>query len=103
MTYVADLHLHSSYAYATSNALTLENLAQWARLKGIDLLASADFTHPAWFRELKEKLSPTSAGLYQFNGVQFILGTEVSCVYQQGSRQRRVHILLFASGLDAVE
>src|SRR5919106_3281810 len=103
MSYVADLHLHSRYACATSNTLTLENLAEWAKLKGIDLLASADFTHPAWFGELKEKLSPSSPGLYQFDGVQFILGTEVSCVYQQGGRQRRVHILLFASGLDAVE
>jgi uncharacterized protein (TIGR00375 family) len=103
MTYVADLHLHSSYAYATSNALTLENLAEWAKLKGIDLLASADFTHPMWFGELTEKLSPSSPGLYQFNGVQFILGTEVSCVYQQGGRQRRVHILLFAPNLEAVE
>jgi uncharacterized protein (TIGR00375 family) len=102
MTYVADLHLHSSYAYATSNALTLENLAEWAKLKGIDLLASADFTHPVWFRELKEKLSPSSSSLYEFNSVQFILGTEVSCVYQQGRRQRRVHILLFAPCLDTV-
>lgn len=103
MSYVADLHLHSSYAYATSNALTLENLAEWAKFKGIDLLASADFTHPVWFRELKEKLLPSHTGLYQFGGVQFILGTEASCVYQQGGRQRRVHILLFAPCLDAVE
>ena len=96
MTYAADLHLHSRYAYATSKNLTLESLAAWARIKGIDLLSSADFTHPAWRRELEEKLDPVSPGLYRFGGVSFVLGTEVSCVYKQGGRSRRVHMLLFA-------
>lgn len=102
MTYIADLHLHSAYAYATSKALTLENLAKWAKFKGIDLLASADFTHPVWFEELSQKLTPDGDGLYQFDGVHFVLGTEVSCVYQQGGRQRRVHVLLFAPNLATV-
>jgi uncharacterized protein (TIGR00375 family) len=102
MAYVADLHLHSPYAYATSNALTLENLAEWAKLKGIDLLACGDFTHPIWFEELRQKLEPDASGLYQFNGVRFVLGTEVSCVYNQGGRQRRVHILLFAPHFDGI-
>ncbi|MDA1219364.1 MAG: endonuclease Q family protein [Chloroflexi bacterium] len=102
MPYIADLHLHSAYAYATSKSLTLENLTKWAKIKGIDLLASADFTHPAWFDELNRKLSPDGGGLYQFDGVHFVLGTEVSCVYQQGGRQRRVHMLLFAPDLDTV-
>ena len=102
MTYIADLHLHSAYAYATSKAMTLENLARWAKIKGIDLLASADFTHPVWFAELDRKLKPDGAGLYQFDGVHFVLGTEVSCVYQQGGRQRRVHVLLLAPDLETV-
>ena len=102
MPYIADLHLHSIYAYATSKSLTLENLARWAKIKGIDLLASADFTHPAWFTELNQKLIPNGGGLYQLDGVHFVLGTEVSCVYKQGGRQRRVHILLFAPDLATV-
>jgi uncharacterized protein (TIGR00375 family) len=102
MVYVADLHLHSPYAYATSKALTLENLAEWAKLKGIDLLACGDFTHPTWFQELRQKLKPDASGLYQFDGVRFVLGTEVSCVYNQEGRQRRIHILLFAPNLDSV-
>lgn len=102
MTYVADLHLHSRYAYATSKHLSLENLAAWANLKGIDLLASADFTHSAWFRELQEKLTPEGSGLYQYGGVRFVLGTELSCVYRQGGRPRRVHLLLFAPDFQTV-
>ena len=103
MPYAADLHLHSRYAYACSKNLSLENLAAWAKMKGIDLLASADFTHPAWLEELHEKLTPVGPGVYSFHGVHFVLGTEVSCVYSQGGRHRRLHLLLFAPDFATVE
>ena len=103
MVYVADLHLHSSFAYATSKDNTLENLAAWAKVKGIDLLASADFTHPVWLRELRTKLADDGPGLYQFGGVHFVLGTEVSCVFQQNGRNRRVHVLLYAPDFHTVD
>ena len=102
MTYTADLHIHSSYAYATSPSLNFENLARWARLKGIDLLASADFTQPEWFAESKAKLSETGDGLYEYGGVKFVLGTEVNCTSKVGGRSRRVHILIFAPSLSSV-
>ena len=103
MPFAADLHLHSSYAYATSSALTLENLAYWAGLKGIDLLATADFTHPVWFKELKGKLAEISDGTYGYAGGIFVVGTEVSCVFRQGGRGRRVHLLVLAPGLSTAE
>tara|TARA_B100000315_G_scaffold130580_1_gene120191 strand:- start:1583 stop:2833 length:1251 start_codon:yes stop_codon:yes gene_type:complete len=103
MGYAADLHLHSPYAYACSKNLTLENLSAWAKLKGIDLLACGDFTHPVWYGELRRKLTPTGSGLYGFKGVHFVLGTEVCCIYRQGGRSRRVHLLLFAPDFDTVD
>ena len=103
MTYVADLHLHSSYAYATSRAITLDSQVFWAKLKGIDLLASADFTHPAWFKELREALVEVSPGLYEYGGIQFVLGTEASCIFRQGERRRQIHLLVFAPGFEAAE
>jgi uncharacterized protein (TIGR00375 family) len=103
MPYIADLHLHSSFAFACSKNLTLENLAAWAKVKGIDLLASADFTHPRWREELGRKLAPDAPGVYKFNGVHFVLGTEVSCVYQQGGRSRKVHLLVLAPDFDTVD
>jgi uncharacterized protein (TIGR00375 family) len=103
MSYAADLHLHSPYAYACSKNLTLETTTTWAKLKGIGLLVSADFTHPAWRQELGEKLVPVDYGLFRFNDVHFILGTEVSCVYQQGGRSRRVHLLVYAPDFDTVD
>ena len=102
MTYTADLHIHSSYAYATSPSLNFENLAHWAKLKGIDLLASADFTQPEWFAESEAKLTEASDGLYEYGGVKFILGTEVNCTARVRGRSRRVHILLFAPTLSSV-
>ncbi len=111
MTFAADLHLHSRYARGVSPALDLPALARDAADKGIDLLATGDFTHPAWLAELERSLAPDGdSGLFSLrsNGAtpppnaRFILGTEVSCVYRQAGRGRRVHLLLFAPGFDAV-
>ena len=103
MSYAADLHLHSPFAYACSKNLTLENLSAWANVKGIQLLATADFTHPAWREELGRKLTPDGPGLFTYNGVHFILGTEVNCVYSQGGKGRRVHMLVFAPDFATVD
>ena len=103
MSYVADLHVHSRFAYACSKKLTLEGLAEWAKLKGIDVLASGDFTHPVWNGELKEKLKEVSPGLFSYDDVNFVLGTEISCVYKQDGRGRRLHLLVFAPGFGAVD
>ena len=101
MAFFADLHLHSRYAYACSKELNLANMAAWAKIKGIDLLSSGDFTHPAWLSELEENLTPVENEAYEFGGVRFVLGTELSCIFKQGGRSRRVHLLVFAPGFDA--
>ena len=65
MRFVADLHIHSRYSLACSRDCDLEHLAWWARRKGIALLGTGDFTHPAWFGELREKLVPAEPGLFR--------------------------------------
>ena len=102
-SFVADLHVHSPYAFACSKALTLDNLATWARRKGIDLLATGDFTHPVWAAELRANLVVDDDGLYRYGGTRFVPGTEISCVYRQGGRVRRIHILVMMPTLDAAE
>ncbi len=102
MTYVADLHVHSRFAYSTSPALDLDELARWARRKGVDLLASGDFTHPLWLAEISERLVDRGDGLFEYEGVLFALGTEINSVSRVGGRSRRVHLLLFAPSLHAV-
>ena len=76
--YIADLHIHSRYAYATSKDCTPEMLDFWARRKGIDLLGTGDFTHPAWRAELKEKLEPAGNGFYRLKEAYRIRSSEAS-------------------------
>src|ERR1051325_5971603 len=66
-TYVADLHIHSRYSRACSRDLTLPNLAWWARRKGIAVLGTGDFTHPAWFDHLREHRPEAEPGLYRLS------------------------------------
>ena len=103
MSYVADLHVHSPFARGTSRHLTFATLVHWAGLKGIDLLASGDFTHPRWFEETRGRLDDAGNGLFTLGGVQFVLGTELSCVAPQDGRSRRVHMLVLAPTMATVE
>jgi len=103
MKFIADLHIHSKYSRATSKSMDLEGLSHWAKLKGIDLIATGDFTHPAWFAELKKKLKPAEEGLYEYNGVRFILNVEISSIYSKGGKVRKIHNLVFAPSLEIVE
>ncbi|MCY4581385.1 MAG: endonuclease Q family protein [Chloroflexi bacterium] len=116
MSFAADLHLHSPYARGTSPALSLQTLAYWADIKGLDVLACGDFTHPAWLAELKGSLRSEDDGLFELvaqperhdvlgreRPARFVLGTEVSCVYSQEGRGRRLHLLILAPDFDAVD
>ncbi len=103
MRVIADLHIHSKYSRATSKNMDVENIARWAKLKGIDLIGTGDFTHHLWLEELKSKLKPTSGGLYQHNGINFLLTAEVSNMYKKNGKGRRIHTVIFAPGFGAVE
>lgn len=103
MKFIADLHIHSKYSRATSKDMELEGLSRWAKLKGIDLLATGDFTHPFWLAELKKKLKPAEEGLYEYNGVRFVLNVEISGIYSKDGKTRKVHNLVFAPSFEVVE
>jgi len=107
MKFIADFHLHSKYSRATSRDMDLENLDKWARIKGIKVLGTSDFTHPDWFKNLKEKLEPAEAGLFKLKNsnspTRFILTTEVSCIYSKTGRIRKVHIIVFAPSFEIVD
>ena len=65
MRQIADLHIHSKYSRACSQDLVLEKIAEWCGYKGIDIVATGDFTHPAWFKDIKEQLEPMGNGLFK--------------------------------------
>ena len=107
MKFIADFHLHSKYSRATSRDMDLENLDKWAKIKGIKVLGTGDFTHPEWFKNLKEKLEPAEPGLFRLKSsdseTRFILTSEISCVYSKGGRVRKIHVIIFAPSFEAVE
>ncbi len=107
MRFVGDFHIHSKYARATSSAMVLENLDIWAKKKGIKVLGTGDFTHPAWFADLKSKLSEQESGLYALrgsdSGTRFVLSSEISCIYSKKGKVRRIHLLLLVPSLQAAE
>lgn len=115
MLYYTDLHIHSKYSRATSKSCNLEELALWAKKKGLSVISTGDFTHPAWFSEIKEKLVEYDDGTFRlrpdiekeiFNGeepVRFILSVEISTIYKKGDKTRKVHHVVFAPNLQTAE
>ncbi|MBI5159505.1 DNA helicase UvrD [Candidatus Micrarchaeota archaeon] len=101
MRFIADLHLHSKYSRATSPRMDLNGIAEAAKLKGVQLMGSADFTHPEWFAELKAKLKESEReGFYEHNGVQFMLSAEVCNIFSVNKKVKKIHNLLFAPSLE---
>ena len=113
MRFHADLHIHSKYSRATSRDLDLEHLSAWACRKGLAVVGTGDFTHPAWRAELKQKLVPAEPGLFRLlpeiereierslppacqAQTRFMLTVEISTIYKKAERTRKVHHCLFA-------
>ncbi len=108
MQYICDFHLHSKYSRATSKNIDVENLDKWAKIKGIQVLGTGDFTHPQWLKELRESLEPAEEGLFKLkksnnNGIRFILTTEISSIYSKNNRTRKIHNIIFAPNFETVE
>lgn len=127
MKVIGDLQLHSKYSRAVSQRMNIEELFFWSQMKGVGLIATGDWTHPLWIREIKEKLTETGrgtlrlkseirnsnieirntverlSGQFQTHETEFLLATELSSIYTQGGQTRRVHNLLWVPSLSSAE
>ncbi|MFH1612712.1 MAG: endonuclease Q family protein [bacterium] len=103
MKFIADFHIHSKYSRATSPTTNIENLSLFAKLKGIDLLGTGDFTHPSWLNELKNNLNPIGNGLFKYNEIFFILTVEVCNLFNKNGKGKKNHNLIFAPSFEIVE
>ena len=120
MTLITDLHIHSRFSRACSRSLDLPHIEAWCQLKGIDLVATSDFTHPTWFKELTEQLEEVDTGVYRVKeefreqandvivpascarDVRFLCSTEISLIYKRHDRVRKVHLVILAPNLETV-
>ena len=103
MEFIADFHIHSKFSRATSKDMDIRHLSEWAKIKGIKLMGTGDFTHHLWLEELKNNLEDCGNGLYQFNGVNFILTAEISSIYSKNGRGYRIHNIIVAPSFKSVD
>jgi len=116
----ADLHIHSRFSRACSKDCDIEHLSWWALRKGLTVLGTGDFTHPAWAAELKDTLVPAEPGLFRIRPdlerrlhrdtpascagtVRFMLSVEISTIYKRDERTRKVHHLVYAPSFEAAD
>ncbi len=124
MRFVADFHIHSKYSRATSKDMDVDHLDKWARIKGIKVLGTGDFTHYLWLKELKEKLEPAERGLFRLKNsfqsglrgqnnilskfripedeIRFVLAAEISCIYSKYNKTRKIHLVILAPSFEIV-
>ncbi len=121
MQQIADLHIHSKYSRACSPRLTLPNIDKTCRIKGVDIIATGDFTYPEWFSDIKNFLTPSpsprngcgergakDSGLYilktaEDEKIKFLLSTELALIYKKGDKVRRIHIMVHAPNIKQAE
>lgn len=115
---ILDLHIHSKYSRACSKDLELPKIAEVCSLRGIDIVATGDFTHPKWFQHIKNSLVEIdNSGVYKLNTsatfnsflnkkgnqIRFIIGTELSCIKKHKGKTRRIHVCVFAPNIEVAE
>ncbi len=101
--YISDFHIHSKYSRATSKDMDVENITKWAKIKGISMMGTGDFTHPAWLKELKKNLEPKGDGTFRHAGIDFILTVEVANIYFKAGKTRKIHNIIFSPDLKTAD
>jgi uncharacterized protein (TIGR00375 family) len=103
---IADLHIHSRYSRATSQRMCIEEIARFARIKGLNLVGTGDFTHPKWLKELQENLVPESdTSLYRVaenpeSPIQFMITAEVSTIFNFENEVKKVHHVILTPSIE---
>jgi len=103
---IADLHIHGRYSRATSQRMSIEEIARFAKIKGLNLVGTGDFTHPKWLREIQETLAPEqNAGIYKVasnpnSPVRFMLTTEVCTIFDFANESKKVHHVILTPSVD---
>ena len=103
MDYISDFHIHGRFARACSKNTDVSLLEKYAKIKGVDILGTGDAQHPLWFKELKDNLEERDGLVFTKSNFPFIIQTELSLVYTQNNKGRRVHVVILFPSFDAVK
>lgn len=103
---IADLHIHGRYSRATSQNMRVEEIARFAKIKGLNLVGTGDFTHPKWLKELQETLiQEADTGLYKAarepgSPVHFMITTEVSTIFTFEGEVKKIHHVILTPSIE---
>ncbi|MEM2368582.1 MAG: endonuclease Q family protein [Candidatus Bathyarchaeia archaeon] len=106
MRVIADLHIHGRYSRATSQKMSIEEIAHFAKIKGLNLVGTGDFTHPKWLKELHETLvEEAGTGLYKVAKnpdlpVYFMVTTEVSTIFTFEDVVKKIHHVILTPSIE---
>jgi uncharacterized protein (TIGR00375 family) len=103
---IADLHIHSRFSRATSQSMTITEISRFAKIKGIKLVGTGDFTHPKWFNELSEELTEVSGtSLYGSkkhpeSPVHYMITVEVCTIFDVDGKSKKIHHVILTPNLE---
>jgi len=105
MRVIADLHIHGRFSRATSKSMTISEIARYSRIKGLDIVATGDFSHPKWLEEMENLLVfEPDTGLYtikdQKNPTRFVITTEVSTIFTFAGQVRKIHHVIITPSIE---
>ncbi|MGD6851926.1 MAG: endonuclease Q family protein [Candidatus Bathyarchaeia archaeon] len=108
MRVIADLHIHGRFSRATSEQMNIEEIAKYAKIKGLNLVGTGDFTHLLWLQEIRETLaSEADTGLFKLakvdSPVRFMLQTEVCTIFDHGGQSKKVHHVILTPSLETAD
>ena len=100
--------MHSRFSRATSEQMTIKEIGRYAKIKGVQLVGTGDFTHPLWLKEIRETLIPEGdSGLFKLAGnpelpLHYMLTTEVCTIFDYENQNRKVHHVILTPSLENV-
>ena len=105
MRVIADLHIHGRYSRATSEQMSISEIGKWAKIKGLNLVGTGDFTHPEWLKEIRATLAPDGdSGLFKIaagdSPIRFMLTTEVCTIFDYKGESKKVHHVILTPSLE---
>jgi len=84
----------------------IQEIARFAKIKGLNIVGTGDFTHPKWLKEIQETLvEEPGTGLYKAaktpeTQVYFMITTEVSTIFTFENEVKKIHHVILTPNIE---